>query len=40
MRLLVGLRVAIELKIESLDTFNDSQLIVNQDYGDYLVKDL
>ena len=27
--LLTGLRVAVELEVESLDTFNDSQLVVN-----------
>ena len=28
--LLAGIRVAIELKLESLDIYNDSQLVVNQ----------
>ncbi|GFZ14744.1 hypothetical protein Acr_24g0009340 [Actinidia rufa] len=37
---LFGLRVAIELEIESLDIYNDSQLVVNQVQGDYLSKDL
>ena len=34
------LRVALELGAESLDTFSDSQLVVNQVQGDYLAKDL
>ena len=29
-----------ELGVESLDTFSDSQLMVNQVHGDYLAKDL
>ena len=35
--LLAGLRVASELGVKSLETFSDSQLIVNQVQGDYLV---
>ena len=38
--LLVGLIIAIELGVESLDAFSDSQLVVNQVRGDYLAKDL
>ena len=38
--LLARLRVAIELGVESLDAFSDSQLVVNQVQGDYLAKDL
>ena len=38
--ILAELRVAIELKVESLDAFSDSQLVVNQVQGDYLAKDL
>ncbi|GFZ17083.1 hypothetical protein Acr_26g0003530 [Actinidia rufa] len=38
--LLVGLRVAAELGVESLDTFSNSYLVVNQVQGDYLAKDL
>ena len=38
--LLAGLRVATELRVESLDTFSDSQLVVNQVQEDYLAKDL
>ena len=37
--LLAGLRVTIKLGVESLDTFSDSQLVVNQVQGDYLTKD-
>ena len=37
--LLAGLRVVSELGVESLDTFNDSQFMVNQVQGDYLAKD-
>ena len=37
--LLVGLRVATELGAESLDVFNDSQLVVNQVQWDYITKD-
>lgn len=37
--LLAGLRVATELGVDSLDIFNDSQLVVNQVQGDYLAKD-
>ena len=37
---LVKRRVAIELGVESLDAFSDSQLVVNQVQGDYLAKDL
>ena len=36
---LAALRVAIKLGIESLDTFSDSQLVVNQVQWDYLAKD-
>ncbi|GFS29086.1 hypothetical protein Acr_00g0005270 [Actinidia rufa] len=35
-----GLWIAIELGVESLDAFSDSQLVVNQVQGDYLAKDL
>ncbi|XP_057463834.1 uncharacterized protein LOC130753675 [Actinidia eriantha] len=38
--LLTGLRVTTELKVESLDAYSDSQLIINQVQGDYLAKDL
>ena len=37
--LLTELRVAIELGVDSLDTFSDSQLVVNQVQCDYLAKD-
>ena len=37
--LLVGLWVATEMGVDSLDAFNDSQLVVNQVQGDYLAKD-
>ncbi|GFZ08896.1 hypothetical protein Acr_20g0007040 [Actinidia rufa] len=37
--LLVGLRVAIDLGVDFLDVFSDSQLVVNQLQGDYLAKD-
>ncbi|GFS33711.1 hypothetical protein Acr_00g0030180 [Actinidia rufa] len=37
--LLADLRVATELGVNSLDVFNDSQLVVNQVQGDYLAKD-
>ena len=36
---LAGLRVAVELGVDSLDAFNDSQLEVNQVQGDYFAKD-
>ena len=39
MRLSLGLRVATELGVDSLNPFNDSQLVVNQVQGDYLFKD-
>ncbi|GFY87607.1 hypothetical protein Acr_05g0012460 [Actinidia rufa] len=35
---LARLRVAIELGVDALDTFNDSQLVVNRVQGDYLTK--
>ena len=38
--LLSSLIVTTELKVESLDVYNDSQLVVNQVQGDYLTKDL
>ena len=38
--LLTGLRVAIELEVESQDAYSDSQLIINQVQGDYLAKDI
>ena len=38
--LLAELRVAIELGVESLDAFSDSQLVVNQVQWNYLAKDL
>ena len=38
--LLASLRVTTELKVESLDGYNDSQLVVNQVQGNYLAKDL
>ena len=38
--LLVGSRVTTELNVESLDVYNDSQLVVNQVQEDYLAKDL
>ena len=38
--LLASLRVIIELELESLDVYNDSQLMVNQVQEDYLAKDL
>ncbi|GFZ05230.1 hypothetical protein Acr_17g0008020 [Actinidia rufa] len=37
--LLAGLRVVIELGMDSLNAFSDSQLVVNQVQGDYLTKD-
>ena len=37
--LLIELRVAMDLGVDSLDAFNDSQLVVNQVEGDYLAKD-
>ena len=37
--LLVGLRVTVEIGVDSLDAFSDSQLVVNQVQGDYLAKD-
>ncbi|GFZ03442.1 hypothetical protein Acr_16g0000660 [Actinidia rufa] len=37
--LLAILRVAIKLGADSLDTFSDSQLVVNQVQRDYLAKD-
>ena len=37
--LLAELRFAVELGVEYLDAFSDSQLIVNQVQGDYLAKD-
>ena len=36
--LLVGLRVATKMGINFLNTFSDSQLVVNQVQGDYLAK--
>ena len=36
--LLIELRVAMELRVNSLDTFNNYQLVVNQVQGDYLAK--
>ena len=38
--LLTRLRIAMELGVESLDAYSDSQLMVNQVQGDYLAKDL
>ena len=38
--LLIRLRVATKLRVESLNAFSDSQLVVNQVQGDYLPKDL
>ena len=38
--LLAGLRIAIELEVESWDAFSDSQLVMNQVQWDYLTKDL
>ena len=38
--LFTGLRVTIELKVESLDVYSNSQLLINQVQGDYLAKDL
>ncbi|GFS39342.1 hypothetical protein Acr_00g0062390 [Actinidia rufa] len=38
--LLAKPRVATKLGVESLDTFSDSQLMVNQVQGDYLAKDI
>ena len=38
--LLIGLRVVTRLEVDSMDTFNDSQLVVNQVQGDYLAKDM
>ncbi|GFS36358.1 hypothetical protein Acr_00g0045530 [Actinidia rufa] len=37
--LLADLRVATELRVDSLDVFSDSQLVVNQVQGDYLAKE-
>ncbi|GFS32087.1 hypothetical protein Acr_00g0020740 [Actinidia rufa] len=37
--LLAGLRVAIEMRMDSLNSFSDSQLMVTQVQGDYLTKD-
>ncbi|KAL5743307.1 hypothetical protein ACOSQ2_026423 [Xanthoceras sorbifolium] len=37
--LIQGLRVTLELRIESLLVYNDSQLIVNQVNNDYRAKD-
>ena len=37
--LLAELRVATELGVEYLDTFSDSQLVINQVQGEYLAKD-
>ena len=37
--LLVGLRVTTEMRVDFLDAFSDSQLVVNQVQGDYLAKD-
>ncbi|GFS42075.1 hypothetical protein Acr_00g0077930 [Actinidia rufa] len=37
--LLSGMKVATELGVDSLDTFSDSQLMVNQVQEDYLAKD-
>ena len=36
---LIGLKIAIKLRVESLDTFSDFQLVVNQVQEDYLAKD-
>ena len=36
--LLARLRVVNKLGVESLDTFNNSQLVVSQVQGDYLTK--
>ena len=38
--LFVKLRVAIEVGVESLDIFSDSQLVVNQVRKDYLTEDI
>ncbi|XP_057468138.1 uncharacterized protein LOC130757391 [Actinidia eriantha] len=38
--LLASLRVTTELKVEYLDVYSDSQLVVNQVLGDYLTKDI
>ncbi|GFY91030.1 hypothetical protein Acr_07g0012260 [Actinidia rufa] len=38
--LLAGLRVAAELRVDSLDVFSESKLVVNQVQGDYLAKDM
>ena len=38
--LLTGLKVITELRVESLDAFSDSKLVVNQIQVDYLAKDL
>ena len=38
--ILSRLRVASELGVESLDAFDDSQLVINQVQEDYLAKDL
>ena len=38
--LLIGLKVATKLEVESLDAFSDFQFLVNQVQGDYLAKDL
>ena len=37
--LLARLRVVTNLRVDSLDAFSDSQLVVNQVQGDYLAKD-
>ncbi|GFS33306.1 hypothetical protein Acr_00g0027710 [Actinidia rufa] len=37
--LLARVRVTTELGVNSLEAFNDSQLVVNQVQGDYLTKD-
>ena len=38
--LLTELSVITELRVESLDAFNDSKLVVNQVQVDYLAKDI
>ena len=38
--LLTILRVTIELRVESLNAYSDSQLVVNQVQRDYLTNDL
>ena len=37
--LLTDLRVATGLEVKSLDAYSDSQLVVNQVQGEYLIKD-